>query len=470
MIPLLLALAPQPPRIELKSCAVPTLAVAARCGQFSVWENPHTRAGRRIQLNLVVLPARGPERLEDPVFYFEGGPGGSATNAIEGVYPVLAAAHQHRDLVFVDLRGTGESHALRCPEAGGASVQHYFDEMFPEAYVKACLAAQDADVRWYTNAFGIDDVEQVREALGYRQINLFGTSGGTRSIQVYLKRHPASVRSAILIGVEPLDAEQPLPAPKALEAGLQAMFQACAAEPACQAAYPELPQDWARSLRRFVDGPVEATVTEPGSSRRERVRFTRGVYVDGVRHILYNLRRARQLPGVIHLAAQGNFDAYAQRELEQSLGFDQALSYGAFLTVTCAEDLRFVSEADIHRATDGTALGDYRVRRQLAACKLWPRGEGVDAGFQELARVRVPVLAISGAVDVVTPPAEGERVARALPLARHLVFPNQSHAPANLACLSRLMTDFLTAASTTGLGTGCIAETRRPAFDTSFGR
>ncbi len=74
-----------------------------------------------------------------------------------------------------------------------------------------------------------------------------------------------------------------------------------------------------------------------------------------------------------------------------------------FMTVTCAEDLRFVTEEDIERETAGTFLGDYRVRRQLAACQIWGFGADVDESYPMPVKVGAPVLLLSGEFDTATP-------------------------------------------------------------------
>jgi pimeloyl-ACP methyl ester carboxylesterase len=180
--------------------------------------------------------------------------------------------------------------------------------------------------------------------------------------------------------------------------------------------------------------------------------------------MLYTMAGAWQLPAVINAAATGNFDPFAQRELALSIRYGQQLAHGMFMSTTCAEDVRFIDEHDIRQATDGTFLGDYRVRRQQAACRIWPRGEGVDDSFQQPVRLNAPVLLLSGEVDVATPADGAEHIARALPNAKHIVFPNQAHDLTNPACASRLIADFIAAASSKGLDTSCVAETRRPPF------
>ena len=455
----------------LESCQLDRVDAETLCGSYTVWENRAAERGRRITLNVVVVPASGVERMPDPVFYFAGGPGGAATNAVSTSLQVLRGVREARDLVFVDQRGTGQSHPIFCEEpTGEGPLQAFFGEFLEEEYVRGCLARQDADVAQYTTPIAMDDIDEVRAALGYGRINLYGGSYGTRAAQVYLRRHTAMVRSAVLKGVAPMDMKNPLPFARALEHAVRAVIEACAAEAACNEAYPDVADDWERSKEYFARGPVNATVEHPQTERREAVTIHRGVYADGVRHILYSMRASRQLPGMIHAAAGGDFDAFAQRELEQAIGFNDRLSGGVFMTVTCAEDLRFLTEEEITTGTSGTFLGDYRVRRQLAACEIWGWGAGVDESYTEPVSVETPVLLLSGEYDPATPADGAEGVTRHLPNGTHIVFPNQSHGFRNPACETRITADFIKAASAEGLDLACVAETRRPRFDTSVGR
>lgn len=277
-----------------------------------------------------------------------------------------------------------------------------------------------------------------------------------------MRRYGASVRSAVLFGVQPMDAEMPLSFSRALDEGIEWLMRWCARTADCGSAYPDLAGDWGRSTTAFEHGPVQATVQDPQTGQAASVRISRGVYVDGVRHMLYNLVAARRdLPAVIHAAGNGDFGPFARAELRQTMNFDRAIADGFYLSSTCAEDVSFISDDDIRRATGGTFLGDYRVRRQQAACRIWPRGEGIDDRFQEPVKADLPVLILSGEVDVATPVADGERVARALPNARHVILPNQGHGYENAGCWSRIVANFIDAASHRELDLSCVGPQRK---------
>jgi pimeloyl-ACP methyl ester carboxylesterase len=112
---------PAPKPLALRPCAaVPGLPAGARCGTYEVFENRAARKGRKIPLRVVVLPALGPERAPDAIVYFAGGPGGSSVEEGVELGEVLQQLHQRRDILLVDMRGTGGSAPLVCPELQGS--------------------------------------------------------------------------------------------------------------------------------------------------------------------------------------------------------------------------------------------------------------------------------------------------------------------------------------------------------------
>jgi pimeloyl-ACP methyl ester carboxylesterase len=67
------------------------------------------------------------------------------------------------------------------------------------------LASIEADPRQYTSSVAADDLDAVREALGYDVIDLYGPSYGATLAQYYIRQHPDHVRVAIMDGGTPLD-------------------------------------------------------------------------------------------------------------------------------------------------------------------------------------------------------------------------------------------------------------------------
>jgi len=180
------------------------IQIDARCGTLMVFENPETQTGRQIGLHIVVLPAVSRSPAPNPLFFLTGGPGQAATESFLSLQAAFQDINRERDIVLVDQRGTGQSHPLRCefPE------ETDFDENTDiQPFLEDCLSELDADPALYTTSIAMQDLDQVREALGYETINLYGVSYGTRAALTYLRLYPERVRTMILDGV----VAQPLP-------------------------------------------------------------------------------------------------------------------------------------------------------------------------------------------------------------------------------------------------------------------
>ena len=59
--------------------------------------------------------------------------------------------------------------------------------------------------QFYTTSEAMDDLDDVREALGYDKINLVGYSYGATAAQYYLRQHEEHVRTMTLGGGSLLD-------------------------------------------------------------------------------------------------------------------------------------------------------------------------------------------------------------------------------------------------------------------------
>ncbi|HEX7181665.1 MAG TPA: alpha/beta fold hydrolase [Thermoanaerobaculia bacterium] len=181
-------------KIEMKSCTLPGLPPESLCGTYEVWENRAARTGRKIPLRVVVIPALGTDKLSDPFVFFTGGPGDSSVEAGGWISQELKDLRQRRDIFLVDYRGTGGSNPLNCPELQGSQgVQGFLDDFLPVDKIRRCAEdlGKKFDLTQYTSDAAIDDIDEVRAALGYDRINLLGGSYGSRAALIYLRRHPS---------------------------------------------------------------------------------------------------------------------------------------------------------------------------------------------------------------------------------------------------------------------------------------
>jgi pimeloyl-ACP methyl ester carboxylesterase len=406
----------------LAPCHPPRIDGEALCGKFEVFEDRASRTGRKIPLNLVVLPALDREHAPDPVFWLHGGPGAAATDAVgaTGAGGFLESLRRQHDLVFVDQRGTGVSNGLKCDLGDSPTdLQAFFGPLFPADQVRKCRAELEgrANLKLYTTPIAMDDLDEVRAALGYDKINLVAASYGTIAALVYMRQHPAHLRAVFLAGVANTNIRQPLPFAAGAQHAMELLFKDCTADPVCGKAFPNLKDEFAAVLAKFDRGPVTAELINPGNQQKERVRIVRENFVERIRLLLYTATFGRFVPLIIHHAFANDYIPFETLAVQYNPG--GILARGMYLTTTCSESVPFITEQDILKATKGTFVGDARVRAHIRACREWVRGD-VPASFVEPVRSRLPVLMISGELDASTPPWLGAEALATLPHARQV--------------------------------------------------
>lgn len=462
-------------QLVLSACDV--AGTPARCGEYEVFENRAAQSGRKIKLKVIVFPATGKDRLDDPFVYIPGGPGSSATEDAPYVAPDLEKIREKRDLLFVDQRGTGGSHPLDCQFFNPADLQSFLGYFFPLEDVKRCRTQLEkkADLTLYTTSTAMDDLDEVRAALGYGKLNLVGVSYGTRAAMVYLRQHPEHVRTVTLFGVSPTGHHMPASFAQDTERALQGVLSDCAADEVCNKAFPNIRAEAKAVLERLLKGPVDVIVRAQGfrseakasgATEPTKVIVSRDLVAEAVRYMLYSPNGAAQVPLSLHQAARGDFVPLAQAALNFRRRIVATGSNGMYLSVTCAEDLPWINAGEAERLAKNTFLGDYRLRQQREACALWPRST-IASNYAAPVRSAAPVLIFTGQWDPVTPPSNGDYVAQSLTNSLHIVVPQGGHALGGLQgveCVDRLQAEFVERGTVQGLDVGCVKEIRRNKF------
>lgn len=442
------------PVLEMRPCQPPGVGTA-RCGTYHALENREQPGGRRIPVDVVVLPAASATPRPDPLFFIAGGPGQTVTE-IAGIF-ARSPHRQVRDIVLVDQRGTSPGHALDCRLAGGPqSPQRYLEPVYQPALFRQCRAELQAraDLTRYLTADYVEDLDEVRRALGYGQINLQGGSYGTRVVLHYLRLYPRHVRTAVLMSVTPPAARNPLTHAMDAQLALDSIFALCGRDPACSGAFPQLRREFEETLERLRRQPARVTITNPATNQPTEITLDRDAFAEGVRLAMYNWERSRRLPLLLHRAHGGDYAPFAQLALGSAASVRGSLRFGLLMSVVCSEDVPRITEADIVEQTRGTFLGDVRVRTQRAACAEWPR-RPLPPGYNDPVVSDVPTLLVSGAYDPATGPRWGAVAAQTLRNSVHVVLPG-AHT-AGSPCVDGMAAQLLDRGRVQGLDTSCAA-------------
>ena len=445
----------------LEECKPDDGALDALCGRVTVFEDRERAEGRTIDLKVVVYPALHREPQPDPLFVLVGGPGGGAAEMSSMLMSMLRAVQEDRDIVFVDQRGTGDSNGLPCKsDADDLESITRADLALDE--IKKCLESYDADLRLYTTPIAMDDLDEVRTKLGYRRINLWGGSYGTRAASVYLRRHGENVRSVVLDGVAPVTMKLPLDFPRDGQRAMDLMLEACEQEEPCRQRFPDVRRKLADLLDRLERLPARVQVKHPRTGDAANIVIRRDFVGAVLMGALYSPATASMLPMLIEQAHDGDFQGLLALATLNETAADQ-MSRGMFFSVICTEDLPWIDEQERQERASGTFLGESIAETWGKVCAHWPQGVVAD-DYHEPVRSDVPALVLSGEFDPVTPPRWGEEVSRDLTNSRHIVVPGVGHGTSALGCVPDLIAQFIREGTADGLDAECVEKLHRPPF------
>ncbi len=449
----------------LKPCKLSGIDEELLCGKLTVFENRERRAGRTIDLNVVVVPAFDQKNKTEPLFEFAGGPGAAVTGSAVFYAGEGKEYRRKHDIVLVDQRGTGKSNPLSAKPQKKAP-QDFLTEMYPVEYVKKLRQTLEerADLTQYTTSIAMDDLDDVRNWLGYQRINLFGLSYGTRAALVYMRQHPDHVHTATIMGVVPTYLRMPLYHSEAAARAMDLLLNECETDSTCHSAFPEIRADWQNVLSNLGREPARVQYSADPTAAPLTVEIKRDIFTERIRTWLYGRDKARRIPYIIHQAAQGDFVPFLKEAIGPSI--PDFIADGMYLSVTCAEDVPFIDQAEAFRMNEGNPFGHYRVFQQTRACSLWSRAKVPD-GYLDPVSSNIPVLIFSGQMDPVTPPQRGEEVARTLPNSRHILVAQAAHGMEGLSnqdCVDGLILEFMDKADPKALDATCVEKMVPPPF------
>ena len=438
-----------------RSCHLPGSEEALRCVTLPVALDYAQPGGLTLTLHVTIAPAFRESARPDPLFILAGGPGQAGSDVLVLLNNAFRRVRATRDIVFIDQRGTGLSGKLDCPAQPNEESRSEADN---DAAARACIGAVKRPFSAYTTANAVRDIEQVRSALGYDRINLWGASYGTRLAQAYARAYPGKLRAAILDGV--LTPEQVIPAAgRDGQAALELVFRQCAADPACKQAFPALRKEFEALSARVAGGTVKLRLPDPRTAQPLALDMTSDRFLGTVHNILYSAQDARRLPYLIHSAYLGQWEPFvARRNAASDFSGDGPVAELLHLAVVCAEDLpRLTPQL---RAAEAAPLTAPMLTRLGAMCAMMPVPAVAPKAPTPIA---APVLMLSGALDPVTPPHRAEAAGQYMQRVQHLTVAWAGHGVSQLGCAPRLLREFLDQPGEPVNGT-CLKEIPAPTF------
>jgi pimeloyl-ACP methyl ester carboxylesterase len=307
------------------------------------------------------------------------------------------------------------------------------------------------------------DVNAIRQALSYDQINLYGASYGSHLAQAVMRDYPDAIRSSVIASVWPLEKSLTVDLATATTDGILRLLAACTSDNACSSAYPDLKNILYDVIDQLNSDPVPVTLTHPLTGESYDAVLTGDTVVSNLVVFLYLTDVIPVLPEAIFNVSNGDYELMTQLSSTKLALFD-ALSRGVMFPVLCAEDLIELSPDDLLKVRstipeplrgqgDPELLMEYSI---FSICEQWPVKEA-DPYVDEPLISDIPTLVMGSEFDPVTPPEFGELVASYLPNSHFFEFAGIGHNITVNECARTIAGAFMNDPTQT-LDASCVAE------------
>ncbi len=426
-----------PPHIDMPH----QLRDSVRLGYLRVPQDHANPSGPTLRMAFAIVPASSPNPARDPVVFIVGGPGFAGIephfrNRLRGPHP-LDVHRAQRDLIVFDQRGNGLSEPRICLELAGLTRPQLGSD--PDAPAErawrdtltSCrrrLLAEGVRLETLSSVQVAYDLEWLRRALGVPQLNLVGSSYGSRIAAEAVRQFPAAIRAVHFSGPIPPGQYRVGGGREQADALLHTLFQRCAERPQCRAAYPRLRAEYDSVLTRLRDAPFRLRLAASDRGSEGELLVDDSVMRAGLADLLLNRNLAAGVPLLIHTIFERgeSFLLRMAPQLARSIAGDPN-DAGIALAFWC-------NDGSVSRTSDDL------LRQQ---CRAW-LGEEWDHPGAEPLRSDVPALVETGELDPRTPPAYAHSLAAGLTRAHLVIVPWYGHeAPSD--CAMQITRDFIDA-------------------------
>jgi pimeloyl-ACP methyl ester carboxylesterase len=403
-------------------------SVAADTARLRVPEDVNLPGAALVTLPVLRLRSTSP-RPGPPIIFLSGGPGNAGLTSARGeIFPFLLSLRSHADVIVYDQRGTGRSEpslevagTVALPLDASLSSQAARARLITVAY-DAVRAVRERGVSLaaYTTAASVEDIEQLRRALGVERVALWGHSYGSHLALAYLSRYGARVDRVVLGGVNGLDQRYRLPSDGDLF--LSRVDSAVRSTPRVSRRLPDLLGSLRALLAQLDSAPAMvsvdgATVHVGGDELRTLIAVNSG-----------DRAFVGALPLLVHELRAGRFDAVA-RQVRVALKVrpvGTAMTYAMHIASGASPARRARMQQESATAVLRNAINyPFNDTAFVAAWDVPMLPEE----FRATVPSATPALLISGTLDGRTSLRDAESVRASFARSGHIIVDGASHMP-----------------------------------------
>lgn len=412
-----------------------------KCGFIEVPRNWDTNSSETTKIGYLVISSKPSTKKKDPVVFLQGGPGGSVLS-LANVFSQLNLDND-RDFILYDQRGIEFSEEL-CPDLNLQLLEVMaldldIDEEISELKkrVSSCTDYIKTDDRQFSTATNVKDLEALRQHLGYKQLNLFGGSYGTRLGLKYMEAYPNHVRSAVLSSLFPPEIRMYDNLFSNFNNALDKVFTDCTKNNDCNTDYPNLKAEFLNICDQLKSNPITIKINGDDFilNQQDVLLF--------MHQMLYNNQTIETIPEFIEALKEKN-TSYISRTIRRFIPRVTILNLAVYYAVMTADEGDFNNQDKVNSDSDNLMFTDTGLSIFSAdpvIIKSWP-SIPVKSNPMTTVTSDIPTLLISGDFDPVTPVSNGNLTAKNLGNNQNFVFKNNGHVPIN-PCFFKLAKQFL---------------------------
>lgn len=409
------------------------------CGYLVVPEDRSKPDGAQVRLHVAIFRSRSNDPRPDPLIYLTGGGGGNELdNTIRYLDDGNDVILDERDFIMYNQRGAKYAKPyLQCKgyaefmaelvpqnlpreEADAREIEFYLD-------CRDSLLERGIDLNMYNTAVNADDLNDLRIALGYDQVNIYGTSYGARLALEVLRAHSEHIRSAIIDSVYPPNVHFYSDYWLNSWHTFEHIFEACKADADCRERYPDIEDTLYQVLDDLHANP--RTMVYRAGSSEITLNHDDAVFVDAM-YLFPYVSEPGMVPVMIQRAGQGNFSVIESFiPWAMSVVPSDSIADGVQASILCREETPFDSYERMVEL--GEQMPPQIARGSVSSfnydlCALWGV-DAADAAVKEPVVSDVPTLILAGEFDPITPPLWARLAAETLSHSYYYEFPALGH-------------------------------------------
>jgi hypothetical protein len=243
------------------------------------------------------------------------------------------------------------------------------------------------------------------------------------------------------------------------------LLEHCSNVESCNKAYPNLKEEFETVINRLSNKVVSLDINHPRLGTKTAFKLSKGKFINVLFKQLYSMESRTMVPLIIHQAFMENYQPLVG--VISSGEGAMNMYVGLTFNIVCNEDMPKITNDMRVKDSENSFDGGSSHAIFKTVCDMWPKYQ-VDEAFYNPVVANIPTLILSGDLDPVTPPSNGDKSDKTLPNSHHIISKNSAHIVASSACGVEMINEFLQHLDPQRVDQTCLLDLPAESFMTSL--